>query len=149
MTNKPNKTNRNKWILKQSISPHLVQQASNGLKSKPDEKVLSALSIMKALPDSRNNLESRIESLANKVNRFRDLRAQFPLALHLISQSSALYRLSERTQDTHRVNEISFDLRTNSSEGLLVYLVSNPQDMTPSGSSWLVSGVLVGCNRCS
>lgn len=84
--------------------------------------VRQAKAVMKILPSFRHQIELEIDNTSNKLNRISELVALIPLALHLVNDSSIVVAPSRRTIENPFKNEISFDIKTDSSEGTLLYI---------------------------
>ena len=96
---------------------------------------------MTSLPPLRQRIESHMENASNKLNQIRGMVASIPLALHLTNDSSVTFVPSRRTIESPSINEISFDIKTNISDGMLLYVVGEQDNGPNEGSNELVSGV--------
>lgn len=97
---------------------------------------------MTSLPPLRQQIENQMENASNKLNQIRGMVASIPLALHLTNDSSITFVPSRRTIESPSINEISFDIKTNISDGILLHVVGE-QDIGPNERSYeLVSDIL-------
>ena len=105
--------------------------------------VRQAKAVMESLPSIRNQLEIHIDNTSSKLNRIRDLVASIPLALHLVNDSFITVTTSKRTIEDPFTNEISFDVKTNSSNGMLLYMVEDQNNLTLGRSGEVVSALIL------
>lgn len=96
---------------------------------------------MTSLPPIRQQIENHMENASNKLNQIRGIVASIPLAVHLTNDSSITFVPSRRTIESPSINEISFDIKTNISDGILLYLVGEHDNGPNERSNELVSGV--------
>ena len=89
---------------------------------------------MTSLPPLRQQIENQMENASNKLNQIRRMVASISLALHLTNDSSITFVPSRRTIKSPSINEISFDIKTNISDGILLYFVGE-QDIGPNERS--------------
>ena len=90
--------------------------------------------MMTSLPPLQQQIENQMENASNKLNQIRRMVASIPLALHLTNDSSITFVPSRRTIESPSINEISFDIKTNISDGILLYVVGE-QDIGPNERS--------------
>lgn len=105
--------------------------------------VREAKAVMESLPPTRNQLEIHIDNTSSKLNRIRDLVASIPLALHLVNDSFITVTPSRRTIEDPFTNEISLDIKTNNSDGMLLYMVEDQNNLTLGRSGEVVSAFML------
>lgn len=98
---------------------------------------------MTSLPSIRQQIENHMENASNKLNQIRGMVSSIPLALHLTNDSSIKFVPSRHTIESPSTNQISFDIKTNISDGILLYVVGEQDNGPNERSNELVSG---GCH---
>ena len=121
-----------------------VQNISARLTPDPAEppvnaSVRDAEAVMVSLPPIRRQIETHMENVSNKVEQIRSMVALAPFALHIVNRGLVTLVPSTRTIENPLTNEISFDIKTNVSEGLVMYIEGEPQNQTSGRSNWPVS----------
>lgn len=121
-----------------------VQNISARLTPDPAEPpvnatVRDAQAVMVSLPPIRRQLETHMDNVSSKLEQIRSIVVSLPFALHLVNNGSVTLVPSKRTIENPLTNEISFDIKTNVSEGLVMYMVGQPRNQTSGRSDWLVS----------
>lgn len=124
----------------QNISAKLVP---NPNEPKVNATVREAKTAMDSLSPIRSQVETRMTNVSDKLNQVRRMAASLPLALLIMNNSWVEFVPSVQTIGNPLKNEISFDIKTNVTEGLVMYLIAEPHEMTTERSNWLVR--LVEC----
>lgn len=101
--------------------------------------VREATAIMASLPSVQHQMEIHIDNTSSKLNRIRSIVASIPFALHLMNDSWVSLSPSRRTTENPFTSEISFDIKVNSSEGILLYMVGEQHNLTSGHPHELVS----------
>lgn len=129
-----------------------VQNVTTRLAPNPTEPpvnstVREAIAVMHSLPSTRHQLELHMDNTSRILNKIRNMVASIPYALHLVNGSSVTLAPSRRTIENPLTNEISFDIKTYSNEGVLLYMVGDQQNLTQSRQSGeqLVSVIVLFC----
>lgn len=124
------------FITVQNISARLTP---NPAEPPVNSTVRDAKAVMVSLPPIRHQIETHMDNVSSKLEQIRSMVVSLPFALHLVNNGSVTLVPSTRTIENPLTNEISFDIKTNVSEGLLLYMVGRPQNQTSGRSDWLVS----------
>lgn len=90
--------------------------------------VRDAKAVMMSLPPIRHQIETHMANVSSKLDQIKSMSMSLPFALHLVDDASVTLVPSTRTIKNPLKNEISFDFKTNVSEGLLMYMVGEPQE---------------------
>lgn len=120
-----------------------VQNISAKLTPNPVEPpvnatVRDAKAVMDLLPSIRYNIETGMDNVSSKLDHIRSMVASLPFALHLVNDGLVMLVPSRRTIENPLTDEISFDIKTNVSEGLVMY-IGDLQNQTTGHSDSLVS----------
>lgn len=119
-----------------------VQNISARLTPNPTEPPVNATvrdvkAVMLSLPQIRHQIETHMDNVSSKLEQIKSMVVSLPFALHLVNNGSVTLVPSTRTIENPLTNEISFDIKTNVNEGLVMYMIGEPQ--TSGRSNWLVS----------
>ena len=98
---------------------------------------------MDSLSPIRSQVETRMTNVSDKLNQVRRMATSLPLALLIMNNSWVEFVPSAQTIGNPLKNEISLDIKTKVTEGLVMYLIAEPHEMTTERSNWLVR--LVEC----
>lgn len=121
-----------------------VQNISARLTPSPTEPAVNATvreakAVMMTLAPIRQQTETRMANVSSKLDQIKSMSMSLPFALYLDDDASVTLAPSKRTIENPLRNEISFDFKTNVSEGLLMYMVGEPQESRGTRrSDWLV-----------
>ena len=122
------------FITVQNISARL---APNPTEPPVNATVRDAKAVMLSLPQIRHQIETRMDNVSSKLEQIKSMVVSLPFALHLVNNGSVTLVPSRRTIENPLTNEISFDIKTNVNEGLVMYMIGERQ--TSGRSDWLVS----------
>ena len=82
--------------------------------------VQEAIKHDQVLQDQRQNISTSLSNVERKLNELKKKISQVDLGLELRGASRTAFNVSTLTQDSPVNNEISFTIRTNSSDGGLM-----------------------------
>ena len=110
-----------------------VQNISARLTPNPTEPpvnatVREAKTVMMSLVPSRQRTEIHMANVSSKLDQIRIMSMSLPFALYLEDDAVVTLVPSTRTIENPFRNEISFDFKTKANEGLLLYIVGEPQE---------------------
>lgn len=110
-----------------------VQNISARLTPSPTEPAVNATvreakAVMMTLAPIRQQTETHMATVSSKLDQIKRMSMSLPFALYLDDDASVTLSPSKRTIENPLRNEISFDFKTNVSEGLLMYMVGEPQE---------------------
>ena len=110
-----------------------VQNISARLTPNPTEPpvnatVREAKTVMMSLASNRQQTETHIANVSSKLDQIKSMSMSLPFALYLKDDALVTLVPSTRTIENPFQNEISFDFKTNASEGLLMYMGGEPQE---------------------
>lgn len=103
--------------------------------------VREAKAVMMTLAPIRERTETHMANVSSKLDQIKSMSMSLPFALYLDDDTSVTLVPSKRTIENPLRNEISFDFKTNVSEGLLVYMVEEPQESRRTRRSNRLVGV--------
>lgn len=124
----------------QNISARL---APNPTEPPVNATVRDAKAVMDSLPPIRSQVETSMDNVSEKLDQIRSMVASLPFALHIMNNGWVTFVPPSQTIENPLTNEISFDIKTNVSGGLVMYMVRDPREQTMGRSDWLVR--LVKC----
>ena len=120
----------------QNISARLTP---NPTKPPVNATVREAKTVMMSLAPRRQETEIRMANVSSKLDQIRSMSMSLPFALYLEEDAVVTLAPSTRTIENPFRNEISFDFKTKANEGLLMYMVGEPQvSRRTRRSNWLV-----------
>ena len=113
--------------------PFPVQNISARLTPNPSEPpvnatVRKAKAVMMSLAPIRQQTETYMASVSSKLDQIKSISISLPFALYLEDDAVVTLVPSTRSIENPLRNEISFDFKTNASEGLLMDMVGEPQE---------------------
>lgn len=114
------------------LTPNPTEPQVNGT-------VRTAKIVMVSLPPVRHQIETHMDNVSRKLEQIRSLAVSLPFALHLVNGGLVMLVPSTRKIENPLTNEISFDMKPNVSDGLMIYMVGQPQNHTSGRSNWMVS----------
>ena len=76
-------------------------------------------------------LESRVLSIEAKLKQLKDFGQKIPFSIEFAASDSTAYQLLGYSQSITNVfyNDIGFDMKANSSNGVIFYMLSEPGKM--------------------
>jgi len=130
-----------------------VQNISARLTPSPTEPAVNATvreakAVMMTLAPIRQQTETRMANVSSKLDQIKSMSMSLPFALYLDDDASVTLAPSKRTIENPLRNEISFDFKTNVSEGLLMYMVGEPQESRGTRrSDWLTNSLTLSISN--
>ena len=123
-----------------------VQNISARLTPNPTEPpvnatVREAKRVMMSLAPNRQQIETHMANVSSKLGQIKSMSMSLPFALYLKDDALVTLVPSTRTIENPFQNEISFDFKTNVSEGLLMYMGGEPQESRRTRRSNRLVGV--------
>lgn len=89
--------------------------------------VREAKTVMMSLAPSRQETEIRMANVSSRLDQIRSMSMSLPFALYLEDDALVTLVPSTRTIENPFQSEISFDFKTEATEGLLMNMVGEPQ----------------------
>ena len=96
---------------------------------------------MNSLSSLRNQTESKINNASALLQRMRHLVGSIPFALHIENDSSIMLVPTSSLIESPHTSEISVDIKTYSSEGMLLFIAADQHNLTNGRAGETVSTV--------
>ncbi|XP_029199679.2 laminin subunit alpha-like [Acropora millepora] len=106
------------------------QLAPNPVEPAVNATVREAKSVMNSLSSLRNQTESKINNASALLQRMRHLVGSIPFALHIENDSSIMLVPTSSLIESPHTSEISVDIKTYSSEGMLLFIAADQHNLT-------------------
>ena len=76
-------------------------------------------------------IDGRISTMEGKLAQLKSLSMTLPFAIQFLTSDSVVYQLQGYTISTSKVlyNSIAFDMKTNATNGVVLYVLSKPGKM--------------------
>lgn len=96
---------------------------------------------MNSLSTLRNQTESKINNASALLQRMQHLVGSIPFALHIENDSSIMLVPTSSLIESPHTSEISVDIKTYSSEGMLLFIAADQHNLTNGRAGETVSTV--------
>ena len=96
---------------------------------------------MNSLSSLRNQTESKINNASALLQRMQHLVGSIPFAFHIENDSSIMLVPTSSLIESPHTSEISVDIKTYSSEGMLLFIAADQHNLTNGRAGETVSTV--------